>query len=155
MWTADFFTEGELPHRDDVVRDLEAALVDANGYSLPHTIDIARRHTDWGASAALQEIVVEVARFAFEEGREPAKLAAGAGMKLLWDRWKSRRRANKNFELLQGLDAARRAAADRVARAYEVDAEALALTSDSHDPDAREWQFRFVTETHTFTEKLT
>jgi hypothetical protein len=88
VWYAEFLAAGtEFADRDDIIRQLEQAIVDDPRIPA-HTLDVKRSYLDWGASAAIQEILVQVAEFFLEQSREAAadmiKVGIGAGLAELW-----------------------------------------------------------------------
>jgi predicted RNase H-related nuclease YkuK (DUF458 family) len=147
VWFIDFVPEGKQSGRDEIVHEIERALVDSDGYPVAHVLDIRGSHLDWGASAATQEILVEVTSFVLEQGAEAAidtgKLAAGAGLKMLWDKWCRRKLVSQDWRMIEGVEDAKAAALERLEQAYGVPAQDITLTSESSESDARQWIFQF------------
>lgn len=148
VWFAHFMASGDptLEDRDGLVRELETAL-NAPGQHLDYALRIERGYYQWGASGATQEIVVQVTNYLLQEGlsaaSDTAKLAAGYGLKVLWDKWRARQGAGAEEDILQGRDIAEAMARSKVSRGFDVSESQLTLVSESRRPDDNEWVFEF------------
>jgi hypothetical protein len=132
------------PPRDRLVREIEEALT--TGQPVPHAVDVKRSYLDWGASAAAQEILVQVANFVLEQGKEAAgdliKVGAGGGLALLWEKWRKRgsaRRSEPSFS----RGAAEAKARDVLAHTYGLSEETLSSVGESQELREGRWSFRF------------
>lgn len=147
VWSIDFFLAEEQYGRDDLIRELKRALIDPDGHSVPHVLDVKRSHLDWGASAASQEIIVEVTNAVLDQGLDAVvdgvKIGVGAALKLLWDRWRRRARGSRDFQMIEGLDDARGKAKERLERAFGVDPEKLTVTDETSELEPSRWTFHF------------
>lgn len=145
IWYAEWTpTDGEQQDRDAVVRELESALTQ-EGPPVPHTLDVRRSYFDWGASAGAEEVLVQVANFLLEHGKEAMgdaiKAGMGAGIYALWNGWKGR--AKPTGERTWERNAAEAKAREVVARAYGMREESLELMSEGHNEPERRWSFEF------------
>lgn len=157
IWYAEWTpTDGAQQDRDAIVRELENALTQ-EGPPVPHTLDVRRSYFDWGASAGAEEVLVQVANFFLEHGKEAAgdaiKAGIGAGIYALWNRWKSR--AKPTGERVWERDAAEAKARDVIARAYGVPEEGIELISEGQNELERHWSFEFKQDDGAYSVTLT
>lgn len=130
--------------RDDLVRMIDEALTEDR---VPFVLKIQRNYYDWGASAAGQDILVEVANHLLAEGIstvvEGAKIAMGFGLKALWDRWRSHPIVSREKSVLPDPDIAEGRARERISEAFDIDEGDLTVVSQAWEQGVSEWQLEF------------